>query len=274
VSNAKLSDLLSISTYVFDLDGVVYLGNQRIPHAADSINQLIANQKQVYFLTNNSSSTRQNYVEKLRRMTIDVDESRIYTSAFATALYLKEIGAAGRNAFVIGESGLQQEIRSVGLNTFLDPTKVQANEIDYVIAGIDWQFSYAKLAFGHECLVHGHAAFIATNRDSTYPSEKGSVPGAGSLVIALATSSGIEPLTIGKPEPTALREIVKAAGATAQLTLMIGDRLDTDIAGGVRAGTRTACVLTGVTTREAAETASGEQKPEFIIDDLRELLLA
>jgi 4-nitrophenyl phosphatase len=272
VTHPNTPHLADFQTYVFDLDGVVYLGNQAINHASDSINELINRSKSVYFLTNNSASTRTDYVEKLARMAINVSEDTIYTSAYATALYLKSQGADGSNAFVIGESGVQQEISAVGLNVFTDPSMTDATQIDYVICGIDRSFSYAKLSFGHECIVRGHASFIATNRDATYPSETGSVPGAGSLVIALANSTGIEPLTIGKPEPAALTEIIAAAGCSKSTVLMIGDRLDTDIAGGNRAGVASACVLTGVTSREAAKAAKGDELPTYIIDDLRDLL--
>jgi arabinose operon protein AraL len=268
--SAKL-DFTSLTVFVFDLDGVVYLGNEAIPHAADSINQLQSRGKKIYFLTNNSGNTRTDYVRKLSKMGIDVGKERIYTSAYATALHLQEIGATKSNVFVLGESGVQQELRDVGINVYTEPGSIASDQIDFVVSGIDRQFTYSKLAFAHEAIVRGRAKFIATNRDSTYPSETGTVPGAGSLVIALATSTGCEPLTIGKPEPTALLEIIRAAGANAATTLMVGDRLDTDIAGGNRSGTRTACVLTGVTTRQAAEAAEGELRPSFIIDDLRNL---
>jgi len=266
------NQLPSFDTYVFDLDGVVYLGDQAIPSAPESINELLFRNRSVYFLTNNSSVTRRDYVNKLKRMDIDVPESHIYTSAYATALYLKSKGATNSNVFVIGEFGVQQEIESVGVNVFTDPKSTSASEIDYVVVGIDRAFSYEKLAFGHECLVRGHAEFIATNRDTTYPSEIGTVPGAGSLVISLASSAAREPLTIGKPSPTALLEIVEQSSGSIETTLMVGDRLDTDIACANRAGIASALVLTGVTSREEGESASGLDKPSLIIGTLIDLL--
>jgi 4-nitrophenyl phosphatase len=265
-------DIKSVSTYVFDLDGVIYLGDQIIPGAQTTVNQLMSLKKNVYFLTNNSSVTRLDYVHKLHRMGIVVELSQIYTSAFATASYLKGSGASGSHAFVIGESGIQQEIESVGVKVFTEPNSISVDQVDYVVVGIDRTFSYEKLNFGHQCLVKGHAQFISTNRDSTYPSETGSVPGAGSLVISLANSSGQEPVNIGKPSPTALLEIIAAANTSKDATLMVGDRLDTDIACGNRAGTRSALVLTGVTPAEAVLDVSEDERPTFVIGSLTELL--
>ena len=262
----------SISTYVFDLDGVVYLGDQVIPGATDSINELMSRKKIVYFLTNNSSVTRLAYVNKLGRMGIDVDKSQIYTSAFATAMHLKTTAVEHANVFVIGESGVQQEIKDVGLNVFSEPGSINPSDVDYVVIGIDRSFSYAKLSFGHECIVRGRAEFIATNRDTTYPSEIGTVPGAGSRVISLASSTAREPLNMGKPAPTALLEIIKAAGSNLDSTLMVGDRLDTDIACGNLAGTHSALVLTGVTPIDEARKAEGHLKPGLIIGSLTKLL--
>jgi len=265
-------DLKTITTFVFDLDGVVYLGSQSIPGAPAAINELTSRNKQVFYLTNNSSVTRLAYVDKLAGMGIETDESHIYTSAYATALYLKDKGAINSTAFVIGEIGVQQEIESVGVNVFTDPKLVNPAVVDYVVVGIDRAFTYEKLNFGHECLVRGRAQFIATNRDSTYPSEIGTVPGAGSLVISLASSSAIEPITIGKPSPTALLEIISNSGSSKSTTLMVGDRLDTDIACGNRAGANSALVLTGVTSRAEAEGAIADELPGLIIGTLAELL--
>jgi 4-nitrophenyl phosphatase len=265
-------DLAAIKTYVFDLDGVVYLGNQSIPDSSSAINTLLSRNKSVYYLTNNSSVTRLDYVNKLRGMGIETVETNIYTSAYATALHLRNEGATGSNVFVIGEFGVQQEIESVGITVFTDPKTTNPSSIDFVVVGIDRAFTYDKLNFAHECIVRGHAEFIATNRDSTYPSEIGTIPGAGSLVISVAESTAREPLTIGKPSPTALLEIVSATGGSLESTIMIGDRLDTDIACGNRAGTYSGLVLTGVTSVEDAINAQGDEKPTIILGTLADLL--
>ena len=180
----------SPSVYVFDLDGVMYLGDTAIPYASEAVNRLREAGKQVYYLTNNSGRTRADYCAKLASVNgLIVPESAIFTSAYATALYLKQRGAAGRSAYVIGEPGLAAELSaSGGLQCITQPDSVDPGDIDYVVMGIDRQFTYDKLRFAHAALTRGHAQFIATNRDATFPLEVGEIPGGGSLVAALATA--------------------------------------------------------------------------------------
>jgi len=263
--------LAAVTTYVFDLDGVLYLGDTAIPEAAGAVTRLRDAGRQVYFLTNNSGKTRADYREKLRQVNgLDVPESAIFTSAYATALYLKERGAAGKTVFVIGEPGLAAELRDTsGLVPVTDPDGADYAAIDYVVIGIDRNFTYDKLRFAHAAITRGHAQFIATNRDATFPMEDGEIPGGGSLVAALATATGREPVTVGKPETHAYEAILHAAGVTAPESVMVGDRLDTDILVGRRAGARTLLVLTGVTSAVQAETAPPEQRPDLVIGDLR-----
>jgi len=260
--------------YVFDLDGVLYLGDTAIPHAADAVRRLAAQQKRVYFLTNNSGRTRADYQEKLAHVNgLDVPESQIFTSAYATALYLKAQNAAGRTVFVIGEAGLAFELENVGgLKAVRVPDSIPFTDIDYVVVGIDRQFTYDKLRFAHAAITRGHAQFVATNRDSTFPMEVGEIPGGGSLVAALATATGREPLTIGKPETHAYEAILQTAGVAPAQSVMIGDRLDTDIAVGNQAGAKTVLVLTGVTSPAQARAAAPPFVPNVIIGDLRELV--
>lgn len=261
------------SVYIFDLDGVLYLGDTAIPYAADAVRRLQGAGKQIYFLTNNSGKTRAEYRKKLADVNgLDVPESAIFTSAYATALYLKQRGAAGRSVFVIGEPGLAAELSaSGGLVPVTEPDSADVHDIDYVVVGIDRQFTYDKLRFAHAAITRGHAQFIATNRDATFPMETGEIPGGGSLVASLATATGREPVTIGKPETHAYEAILDAAGVTAADSVMVGDRLDTDIAVGRRAGAGTVLVLTGVTSEEKAQAAPPEWRPDRIIGDLREL---
>ena len=262
------------SVYVFDLDGVMYLGDTAIPHAAEAVTRLQEAGKQVYFLTNNSGRTRADYCVKLAQVNgLIVPESAIFTSAYATALYLKQRGAAGRSAYVIGEPGLAAELTaSGGLTCVTNPDTVNPDDIDYVVIGIDRQFTYDKLRFAHAAITRGHAQFIATNRDATFPMEAGEIPGGGSLVAALATAAGREPVTIGKPETHAYEAILEVAHVAASESVMVGDRLDTDIAVGRRAGALTVLVLTGVTSAEKAAAAPPEWKPAYVIGDLRELM--
>jgi 4-nitrophenyl phosphatase len=262
------------TVYVFDLDGVMYLGDTPIPFATEAVMRLRQAGHQVFFLTNNSGRTRADYVEKLSLVNgLQVPEEAIFTSAYGTALYLKHRGAEGKTVFVIGEPGLAAELRaSGGLIPITQPDSVDIHDIDYVVVGIDRQFTYDKLRFAHAAITRGHAQFIATNRDSTFPMEVGEIPGGGSLVAALATATGREPVTIGKPETHAYEAILETAQVTTADSVMIGDRLDTDIAVGRRAGAHTLLVLTGVTSSEKAYSAPPEWRPDMIIGDLRELV--
>lgn len=264
---------MAFNTYVFDLDGVMYVGGTAISYAADAVNRLRDQGRGVYFLTNNSGRTRSDFHEKLARVNgLDIPESQIFTSAYATALYLKSLGAAGKTVFIVGERGLAYELSETGgLHVVTEADSVPAETIDYVVVGIDRQFTYDKLRFAHAAIMRGHAEFIATNRDATFPMETGEIPGGGSIVASLATAVGREPLTIGKPETHAYQEILQAAGVAAAESVMVGDRLDTDIAVGNRIGAQTVLVLTGVTSREQAASAPAAWRPDVIIGDLREL---
>ncbi len=258
--------------YVFDLDGVLYLGETAIPHAAEAVRRLQDAGKQVYFLTNNSGKTRADYKQKLAEVNgLDVPETSIFTSAYASALYLKQRGAAGRSVFIIGEPGLAAEMTEAGMVAVTEADSVDFHDIDYVVVGIDRQFTYDKLRFGHAAITRGHAQFIATNRDSTFPMETGEIPGGGSLVAALATAAGREPVNMGKPETHGYEAILSAAKVAAADSVMVGDRLDTDIAVGRSAGAATVLVLTGVTSPNKAQSAPPEWRPDQIIGDLREL---
>jgi len=252
----------------------MYLGETPIPYAAEAVTRLREADRHVFFLTNNSGRTRADYRAKLAEVNgLDVPETAIFTSAYATALYLKQRSAAGRSAFIIGEPGLAAELEaSGGLKCVTRPDSMDPADIDYVVVGIDRQFTYDKLRFAHAAITRGHAQFIATNRDATFPMEIGEIPGGGSLVAALATASGREPITIGKPETHAYEAILQAARVTALESVMVGDRLDTDIAVGRRAGAKTVLVLTGVTSPEKAAAAPPEWRPDIIIGDLRELV--
>jgi phosphoglycolate/pyridoxal phosphate phosphatase family enzyme len=260
------------TTYIFDLDGVVYLGNTPISGAPETITALQSAGKNVYFLTNNSGSTRADYRNKLLRMGVQTDEHHIVTSGYATGAYLAEQGAAGKNAFIIGMSGLATELQLAGLLPITEPDSVPFSEIDYCVLGIDYNFSYAKLRYAHTAIVRGHAQFIATNCDATFPMEEGEIPGCGSLVAALAMATSRKPLVIGKPEPHALQHVLKLAGCDPAEAVMVGDRLDTDIAAGNRCGVPSVLVMTGVTTPEMLAVHSKNEQPGTVIGSLSELI--
>jgi 4-nitrophenyl phosphatase len=255
-------------TIVFDLDGVVYRGETALPGAAATLNRLAADGHSLFYLTNNATRSRDDYAGKLRRLGIPCDPAQVMTSAYATALYLAGQGAEGRRAFVVGEYGLVGDLEGVGIRV----VPLESDErADYVVVGLDKGFTYAKLARAYREIVAG-ATFIATNRDPTYPLEEGvEIPGGGSIVAAIACATGLTPLTIGKPEPFAMERILALSGARPAEAVMVGDRLDTDIRVGKRAGLTTVLALTGVTSREEAAAASAEERPDFIIETLEKL---
>ena len=253
---------------VFDLDGVVYLGDTPIPGAIESLNALADSGHALYYLTNNSTRARSDYSDKLTAMGLPTQPEQVMTSAFATALYLQEQGASGKTAFVVGERGLAAELTAIGMRVLtLDDTE----KADYVVAGLDRALTYSKLMRAHEEIAVNGATFIATNRDATYPMENGEIPGGGAIVAPIECSTGVTGVTIGKPEPHAWRRILALTGVEPSQALMVGDRPETDIMGAKLLGMHTALVLTGVTTREQAPLLSTAQQPDHVLPDLTQL---
>lgn len=258
-----------MTLYVFDMDGVIWNMNDPIPGAAQAIDRLRARGDRATFLTNNSSQSRQSYVEKLARFGIVTQVEDVMTSAYATAHVLAEEGAAGSSAYVVGGPGLVEELESVGIRVL---TSASDGPVDRVVVGWDRALTFDKLAGAHAAITEGGAEFVATNRDPTYPCGPGrTLPGGGSIVALLVTSTGVTPRTIGKPEPHALRILLDSAGVKRQDCVVIGDRLDTDIALGRRYGTRTALVLTGVSTMADVEATPADLKPDVVWPDLSSL---
>ena len=257
-------------TYIFDLDGVIYRGTEPQPHARETVLALRGQGHLVRFYTNNSALSRRSYSSKLTSMGMPTPVQDIMTSSYAAALYLVDKNAAGKNVYQIGEQGITDELEAVGMNVVTSSSNTSAH-IDYVVVGIDQDFRYGKLARAQKAILEG-AEFIATNEDPVFPIEGGAViPGAGSLVAAVRTASGTAPFVVGKPHTYAFNKILELTSTPAKRAVMVGDRLETDILVGNRAGARSVLVLTGVTTREQAESATGELKPDRIIDTLAEL---
>lgn len=257
-------------TYVFDLDGVIYRGTEPQPHSREVICALRDQGHTVRFYTNNSALSRTAYSAKLAAMDIPTPIDEIMTSSYATALYFVEKNAAGKTAYRIGESGISEELEAVGMNVVVDMECPEA-AIDYVVVGIDQDFHYRKLARAQRAILSG-ARFIATNEDATFPIEGGALlPGGGCMVAAIRTATSVEPFVVGKPHVYAYDKILELTNTPANRSVMIGDRLDTDILVGNRAGVLTVLVLTGVTSREEGEQAVGDLKPDRIINTLAEL---
>ncbi len=259
---------MAVRTFVFDLDGVIYRGEQPLPGAADTILDLRRLGHQVYFFTNNSSKSRPFYRDKLQRMGVDTDLDHVMTSGYATALYLTEIGAQGAAVYAIGQFGLKGELEAIGMKL------VDSEDADFVVVGIDTKFNYDMLVRAQNAIFRG-ARFIAANPDTSFPLEHGRViAGNGALVAAIQAASGVAPVMIGKPETAGMHVIMDQAGATPDDTVVIGDRLDTDILAGNRLGATSVLVLTGIATMADVEAAPPEMKPHIIVEQLPEMLEA
>jgi 4-nitrophenyl phosphatase len=235
------------SLYIFDLDGTLYRGDAPIPEAVAAASRLRAQGKAVRFLTNNSSQVVEAVAAKLQRLGYQADPSEIETSATGTAAYLRSEGI--ETVQCVGESGLMETLHRAGLRAE-GPDETWTSIAEAVVAGICRQFTYAHLAKAMSAIRSG-ARFVATNPDATYPVEgDGVIPGAGSIVAAIRTASETEPYVVGKPSPFLTQIVLERAGIAPGDTLVIGDRMDTDIESGKAAGCDTLLVLTGV-SREA-----------------------
>lgn len=240
------------AAFIIDLDGVLFLQNEPVPGSAETVRGLAAAGKRFVLLTNNSAPTLEQYVDKLGRFGIEVLQEQIISSAQAVRRYL-EINheVEGKTAFVIGEEGLLSELADMGLRLL---TGDEASEADFVFVGWDRRFDFEKLKSAVMGIRRG-AFYIATNTDATYPTPEGLWPGAGSLVAAVSTASGQEPVVAGKPSPLIVRAALKRMEANAGDALLVGDRLDSDIAAGLAAGVDTLLVLTGVSAEREIELA-------------------
>lgn len=260
--------------FVFDLDGVLFRGEEPIDGAAETIARLRSRPEPatLFFLTNNSSQPRRVYVEKLTRLGMPCNEDEIVTSSSATAAYIRDVlGVKQAKVLVVGGPGIVDELERVGLTTQMSGEPETGEAFDFVVAGLDREFTYHKLWRAQQAILNG-ATFIATNRDHQYPIEGGKViPGGGAIVAAIEAAADVVPRVIGKPETLGLETILRRAGARPEEAVMVGDRTDTDILCGNRLGVPTALVLTGVTDAAKAAAVPDEQRPGRILQNLREL---
>ena len=260
--------LNSARAWIFDMDGVLYRGNAPLPGAGDLFATLLLRNIPFRLATNNSTLTPEQYVKKLDKMELDVPVEWIVTSGVATREYLLTRFPKGSPIYVVGEPALSEQL-------FLNDDLVQANGTDLkaaaVVAGLDRTFTYQTLSEAHNHIQQG-AAFIATNADVTLPTEHGLEPGCGSIIAAIAASTGVTPAIVGKPETLLFDMISRQLDVRPSDIVSVGDRLDTDIVAGSRAGTLAILVLTGVSTR--ADLAHAEARPDLVFTDLNAVLAA
>jgi len=264
-------DLRDKKGFIFDLDGVVYIGDIPIEGARETLAYLRERGKKVRFLTNNASKSRRDYARKLNGMGIECSEEDVVTSSYGAALYLKEKYGKGK-CVVIGEEGLEEELSKQGFGVV---SGREGEKADFVVVGIDRNFNYAKLTTALRAVKNG-AKFIATNLNPSKLTEEGIVPGAGPMVAALETCSGIKSeIIVGKPNPMLFDICISNMKIGKEEVATIGDVVDVDIIGGNRLGIYTILVLTGITKKEDLKNLRGEMRPDLVLNsiaDLKELV--
>lgn len=251
----------TVKLYLLDMDGTLYLGNRLFDATADFLAAIRENGGRAIYVTNNSSKSVSAYVEKLRALGVSATESDFLTSAQATARYLR---ARYRDTllYVLGTSSLRTELRDSGLRV----TDRLTDGIGALVMGFDTELTFQKLEDACRLLTRPDLPYIATNPDWVCPTEFGSVPDCGSVAEMLYRATGRKPRFIGKPEPEMIRLAMAQHGCTPAETVVIGDRIYTDIASGLRAGVHTALVLSGETTPELL--ARSADRPEAVYRDV------
>ncbi|MCI2422830.1 HAD-IIA family hydrolase [Saccharopolyspora sp. K220] len=249
---------------LFDLDGTVFRGGELVPGALEAIREVHRREVPVRYVTNNASKPDQAVADHLIGLGLHAEPTEVSTSAQAGAAVLAAKLPAGSKVLVVGTAALESEVDKVGLV----PVRDFAADPAAVVQGISTETTYRDLV--EACLaIRAGALWVACNGDRTLPTERGEVPGNGALVEALRAATDQDPLVAGKPERPLLDRAVASAGAAAPL--MVGDRLDTDIAGAVKAEMPSLMVLTGVSTARELLEATADMRPDYVAADLRGL---
>ena len=290
---------------IFDMDGVLYRGSILMPYAKETLDRLRRAGWQVFFATNNSTATRDDYVTRLGSLGLGGDLDHVVTSAYATAHYLERLSPKPKDVLVVGANGLRTEIRAVGIRArdtdalpgIHPPADAAADGVDpgamrrylvsmplpslpdTVVVGLDLHLTYAKLAEAQRAILAG-ARFICSNRDRAYPVEGRLLPGAGTIVAAIEVATGQRARCVGKPEPFLFEEVLRRArvdegrsalGAHDPRVVVIGDSTDYDMVAAHRVGAVGVLILTGLTEEAALESAKGEAAPDRVVRSLEEL---
>src|SRR6266568_6222178 len=259
--------MLPYTTYLIDLDGVMYRGNELLPGAKEFLAWLEANKKKYLFLTNNSFSTTAQILEKLERLGIATDTAHLLSAGQAAVQNIAR-RFPGASVYLIGEQPMMDLLQEHHLKV-ANAGGEDASKVDVVLVGLDRHFDYTKLTYAIRAVRSG-ATFITINRDPLLPVADGFLPGCGTMAAAIEAGSNVTPEVVGKPEPMLLQEAMRMLGSNPSETVMIGDSLTVDIQGGKAAGTQTLLVLSGNTSRE--DVAHSSIKPDYIYQDVAALL--
>lgn len=255
-----MDTLRSKKGFICDMDGVIYHGERLLPGVKEFVDWLYAKKKKFLFLTNASGRTPKELQVKLARMGLEVDESHFYTSALATADFVRR-QAPGSSAYVIGAPGLFNALYEAGIMTNgIDP--------EYVIVGETSNYNYESILKAVHFVRNG-AKLIGTNTDMTGPSENGIIPACRALIAPIELATGKSAYFVGKPNPLMMRTGLRMLGVHSEEAAMIGDRMDTDIVAGVETGLDTALVLSGVTDEE--EMRRFPYRPRLVLNGVGDI---
>lgn len=256
-----MNNLKEKKAFICDMDGVIYHGNKLLNGAVSFVNWLMDEKKKFVFLTNSSERSPNELCQKLKRLGLEVPKENFYTSALATASFLKG-QCPGGSAYVIGEAGLTNALYDVGFSM---------NDVnpEYVVVGECRSYNIEKIERAVKLVLNG-AKLIGTNPDLTGPTEKGIVPATRALISPIELATGTQAYFIGKPNPLMLRQAKKMMDCRSEETVIIGDRMDTDIVAGIESGIDTVLVLSGVTTEESM--TKFPYIPTHILNDIGDIL--
>jgi len=251
-----------VKALILDMDGVLWKESDAIGDLPQVFNHIQALGLDYVLATNNATKTQAKYVEKLSGFGVQIPEEKIVNSSMAVAYLLRKRFPSGGNVYIVGETGLVEALEHAGFHQ-------AEKDCVAVIASMDRGISFEKLKRA-TLLIRSGVPFYATNPDRTYPTPEGLIPGAGSLIGSLEISTDVKPIIAGKPNPTLYEFALERLGTLPSQTLVVGDRLETDILGGQNLGCPTALVLSGIATRAEAEL---HQPPvDVIAESLEELL--
>ncbi|MBL8063132.1 MAG: HAD-IIA family hydrolase [Anaerolineales bacterium] len=254
----------NIKALILDMDGVIWKSDAPIGDLPATFNRIRERGLKFVFATNNGTKTPEEYQEKLRDLGVEVETSQVVTSALGIAFMLSQTFPRGTKVFMIGEDGIRVALEEKGFEVLSVENAPQAQA---VVMGIDRGISFQKIAEA-TLLVRAGIPFYTTNTDRTFPTPRGEIPGSGAWLSVVTTATGVQPNVAGKPFPYLMELALERLGTTKEETLVVGDRLETDIAAGQAVGCPTAFVLSGVSKLEEAAA----WKPSIIADDLWKLV--
>jgi 4-nitrophenyl phosphatase len=255
---------LDLDSLILDMDGVLWRGPEPMPGLVSFFETMRRHGIGFVLATNNSTRTVAQFVDRLTDLGVQLGPEQVITSACAAADYLLTVAERGANVYAVGEEGLKVALESRGF-------RVTAQGADFVVVGLDRDFTYDKLSVAMGLIWNG-ARYIGTNPDLTLPTPGDPLPGAGSVLAAISAATGVEPTIIGKPQAFIFQQALARLGTRPERTAMVGDRMETDILGAQNAGLRTILVLSGVTNLE--QLAQSAIQPDWVLDDICALAAA